>query len=309
MPARGDAGSSELNSIIQKIDFRSVVTETHSIGADKTICPFHQDSSPSCHIYDDGFKCYACGTHGDALDWLERVHGWSKADAIKELERRAGTPIAQTVKPVSRPKATSKLCDSLPLDPKSYAAFVGRVELLKKIPLSLLNRGFLLEDLWNLGIVAIGEDALIPILNPKGEIVRIKRRHYKGTQRYSYTTSGTGTPAWCSPNFSEHDTVLICEGELNGMITWCVCPEISVMGVAGTSGCLWLEALANKAVYVYADGDTVGQQARDRWAASTYDIGAKSVKLLEPLPNSLDFCDVTGQQGRDALRELLSCLL
>jgi hypothetical protein len=102
----------------------------------------------------------------------------------------------------------------LPLEPSAYGAFVDRVGLLKRIPKCLENRGFLLEDLWNLGIVGIGDDALIPILNPSGEIVRIKRRHYQGQQRYSYTRSGTGTPAWCSPNFNAHDTVLIIEGEL-----------------------------------------------------------------------------------------------
>jgi DNA primase len=307
--ATASEGISELREIIAGVSFPCLVSDTHTIDRqNKTFCPFHQDSSPSCHIYDDGFHCYACGTHGDALDWYQQVHNLSKANAIKELSQRAGTPTAQRTKPVVKPRATCKSCDSLSLEPSAYAAYVDRVGLLKQIPKSLEGRGFLLEDLWNLGIVQAGEDTLTPILNPRGEIVRVKRRHFQGTQRYSYTTSGTGTPAWCSPNFLEHDMVLICEGELNAMITWCVLPSLAVMGVAGTNGCLWLDTLKGKAVYCYADGDAVGQAARDRWAQAAHDAGASKVFKLEPLPDPKDFCEVAGQQGRDALREVLSCL-
>jgi DNA primase len=309
-PATTMTGNKELKDIIAQIDFPSLVSETNDINREaKTLCPFHTDSSPSCHIYPDGFYCYSCNARGDALDWYQQVHQLSKADAIKELEQRVGAmPTAQRMKPVSKTKQSCKACDSLPLEPSAYAAYVDRVGLLKQIPKSLEGRGFLLEDLWNLGITQTGNDALIPILNPRGEIVRVKRRHHEGNQRYSYTSSGSGTPAWCSPNFAEHDTVLLCEGELNAMITWCVSPGISVMGVAGTSGCLWLDALKGKTVFVYADGDTVGQAARERWAQAAHEAGAKKVYKLEPLPDLKDFCNVAGQEGRDALKEVLSCL-
>jgi hypothetical protein len=206
-----------------------------------------------------------------------------------------------------KPRATCKACDNLTLESTAYTAYVDRIGLLKRIPRSLENRGFLLEDIWNLGIVGIGEDALIPILNPRGEIVRVKRRHQEGNQRYSYTSSGSGTPAWCSPNFAECDTVLVCEGELNAMIAWCVVPDFAVMGVAGTNGCLWLDALKGKQVFVYADSDAVGQTARDRWAQAAHEAGAKKVFKLEPLPDLKDFCDIAGHQSRDALREMLPC--
>lgn len=300
-----------LKSLINAVNFRAVVSETHEINReDKTRCPFHQDSSPSCHIYNDGFHCYACGAHGDVVDWLERVHGLSKADAIKELERCVGTVlVVKRKETISKPRPPHRGCDSLPLEPKAYAAFVDCVDLLKQIPKSLDGRGFLLEDLWGLGITGIAEDALIPILNPRGEIVRVKRRHYQGNQRYSYTTSGTGTPAWCSPDFTEHNTVLMVEGELNAMIAWCVVPSLAVMGVAGTNGCLWLDALKGKKVYVYADGDDVGQAARERWAMAAHEARASKVFKLEPLPDTKDFCDIAGADGREALKEVLSCLL
>jgi DNA primase len=82
----------KLPDIIARIDFLRLVEETHHVSREgKVLCPFHQDSSPSCHIYDDGFHCYACGVHGDALDWYQQVHNLSKADTIKELSKRVGT--------------------------------------------------------------------------------------------------------------------------------------------------------------------------------------------------------------------------
>ena len=43
----------------------------------KVRCPFHDDATPSCHIYNDHFHCFACGAHGDAISWLMEVEGLS----------------------------------------------------------------------------------------------------------------------------------------------------------------------------------------------------------------------------------------
>jgi DNA primase len=34
------------------------------------LCPFHPDKNPSFAVYDDHYHCFACGAHGDAIDWL-----------------------------------------------------------------------------------------------------------------------------------------------------------------------------------------------------------------------------------------------
>lgn len=37
----------------------------------KIKCPFHEDETPSLHVYDDGgWKCFGCGKHGDVIDFL-----------------------------------------------------------------------------------------------------------------------------------------------------------------------------------------------------------------------------------------------
>jgi DNA polymerase len=59
-------------------------------------CPFHDDPVPSCAIYADHFHCYGCGEHGDRLDWLMRVEGMTRAEAIATL--RDWTPNGASVR-------------------------------------------------------------------------------------------------------------------------------------------------------------------------------------------------------------------
>jgi DNA polymerase family A/Toprim domain/CHC2 zinc finger len=48
-------------------------------------CPFHDDPNPSCSIYADHYFCHACRARGDRLDWLTRVEGMTKAEAMAAL--------------------------------------------------------------------------------------------------------------------------------------------------------------------------------------------------------------------------------
>jgi DNA polymerase len=54
-------------------------------------CPFHDDPNPSCRIYVDHFHCFGCGEHGDRLDWLMRVEGLTRTEAIATLQDWIGS--------------------------------------------------------------------------------------------------------------------------------------------------------------------------------------------------------------------------
>jgi DNA primase len=298
--------SDNLKKRITDVDFPALVAETHSIVFGKARCPFHDDPTPSCHIYDDHFFCFACGAHGDALTWLEQVQNLSKAEAIKELERRSGVGasiVSSKSIPSQKPRAIG---DSQSLPENVVDLHLKRASRLERIPLALEDRGFTLEDLHLHWIASENEDALIPIFNPDGYMVAIKRRKHilnPKEQRYIYLTAKCGAPAWCSSNFSNYDTVLVIEGELNATICAAVHPEMAYIGVAGTENHLWLDVLKAKTVYIYADGDASGQKARERWALAAHNVGAKSVMILAPW--EMDACDIAGKLGRDALRERL----
>ncbi len=277
-PTQGSVGrQNELSDIIAKFDFPSLVSETHTIVAHKSLCPFHQDSSPSCHIYDDGYHCYACGASGDALNWLEHVHNLSKPDAIKALQNRAGVITMLHQKPVSKPKALVKQCEAKLLSDSLHTQFWQRLEKLETVPKALEGRGFTIDDCKALGIASSGENAVLAITDPLGSIVAFKQRFHtinEGQQRYSYLTPGCGTPAWCSPMFFTSEKVMIIEGELNATAA-CLSrrngdPDMAFMGIAGVDGQLWLDALKGKRVYVYADGDVPGQEAREKMGVSGF---------------------------------------
>ena len=53
---------------------------------DKVSCPFHEDPTPSLQIYPDHWHCFGCSEHGDRIDWLVRVEGMSRAEAIAAIQ-------------------------------------------------------------------------------------------------------------------------------------------------------------------------------------------------------------------------------
>jgi DNA polymerase bacteriophage-type len=61
----------------------------------KVCCPFHDDHTPSCHIYDDHYHCFVCGAHGDAIDWLMMVEGMTREQALERLADGPQVPIVQ----------------------------------------------------------------------------------------------------------------------------------------------------------------------------------------------------------------------
>jgi hypothetical protein len=51
------------------------------------LCPFHDERSPSFTVCEDkGFwHCFGCSAHGDAFDWLMRLHGLPFRESVEQL--------------------------------------------------------------------------------------------------------------------------------------------------------------------------------------------------------------------------------
>ena len=47
----------------------------------KTLCPFHNDWHPSLYVADDHYHCFACGEHGDVIDFVSKLFHLSLYDA------------------------------------------------------------------------------------------------------------------------------------------------------------------------------------------------------------------------------------
>ena len=60
---------------------------------DKVRCFLHAgDKNPSLQVYADGWKCFGCGEHGDAVDLVARYRGVSNGEAAQWIIDTMGTP-------------------------------------------------------------------------------------------------------------------------------------------------------------------------------------------------------------------------
>ena len=61
----------------------------------KGCCPFHNEKSPSFYVYDDGYHCFGCGAHGDAISFVMQTQGAAFIEAIGQLAAEAGLDVPQ----------------------------------------------------------------------------------------------------------------------------------------------------------------------------------------------------------------------
>jgi DNA primase len=59
----------------------------------KACCPFHAEKSPSFYVYEDGYHCFGCGAHGDAIGFVMQSQGAAFMDAVEALASEAGLDV------------------------------------------------------------------------------------------------------------------------------------------------------------------------------------------------------------------------
>jgi len=56
------------------------------------LCPFHQEKTPSCFLYEDHYHCFGCNEHGDVIDAHQKLNDVDFQTALDELGHMAGIP-------------------------------------------------------------------------------------------------------------------------------------------------------------------------------------------------------------------------
>jgi DNA primase len=59
----------------------------------KGCCPFHNEQTPSFYVYDNGFHCFGCGAHGDAISFVMQADGLPFMEAVTRLAAEAGLEV------------------------------------------------------------------------------------------------------------------------------------------------------------------------------------------------------------------------
>lgn len=254
---------------------------------------------------------FATGEGGSAFEFLMVAEGMSPQAAANYLIERAGLVPTKPQDPPRAPSEERRGPRYQPIPQDDAEAFLALP--LGAVP-PMKGRGFSKKLLREYGIRADGHDALIPITNPEGVILQVKRRlanEERPGKKYRYEHKGHGGPAWCSPGSRQAQMLLIVEGELSAMIAHAALRSrgedgIGVMGVAGAQSVLYPGLCAGKSVFIYADDDEPGEDARQAWSKAAHQQGAKSVHIIPP--HIEDFCDVAGKHGLDALADMLDAM-
>jgi DNA primase len=67
------------------------------------LCPFHNEKTPSFHVYENGFHCFGCGASGDAISWVMQTQGLEFMEAVTSLAAEAGMDV-----PAPSPRAAEE---------------------------------------------------------------------------------------------------------------------------------------------------------------------------------------------------------
>jgi DNA primase len=59
----------------------------------KGLCPFHNEKTPSFHVFADHFHCYGCGAHGDHFRWVMETEKATFPEAVERLAAEAGLEV------------------------------------------------------------------------------------------------------------------------------------------------------------------------------------------------------------------------
>jgi DNA primase len=73
------------------------------------LCPFHDDSEPSLNVSNEKryFKCFACNTGGNAIDFVMKYKDIDFVDAMKEIAKSHGIPLDDYITQKQKPPKVS----------------------------------------------------------------------------------------------------------------------------------------------------------------------------------------------------------
>ena len=91
----------------------------------KGCCPFHGEKTPSFYVYEDGFHCFGCGAHGDAISFVMQTQGANFMDAVAVLAAEVGleVPAPSPAAAQAQERRQSASAASAPLFPRSLALY------------------------------------------------------------------------------------------------------------------------------------------------------------------------------------------
>ena len=185
----------------------------------KAPCPFHQEKTPSFHVFPDrqSWRCFgACATGGDVLSFVMKAEGLEFGEALKQMAQVAGVTLPQRGQNPQNEAAYKINEDTRAYFQRTLASAQGastRIYLEKRgvdkqaievfgVGLSpsdgeslknhLIREGYSPEELVSAGVVRVGDDGvshdlfrgrlMFPIRDGHGNLVGFGARTLDGTE-------------------------------------------------------------------------------------------------------------------------------
>jgi DNA primase len=192
------------------------------------LCPFHAEKTPSFSVDPERrtFHCFGCGERGDVFDWLIKIDGVDKAEALKLLAEKAGVELTggrppgererekrllaahetahfyfrQALRGTPKGKAAAEYVAGRGIDEKTVEQFgvAYAPDLADGLLTYLRKKGYADEEILSTGLVVQTERGLldrfrdrliVPIRDARGRIIAFGGRAMRADQRGKYINS------------------------------------------------------------------------------------------------------------------------
>lgn len=227
-----------------------------------TLCPFHEDDSPSLalNLSNQKFFCHACDAKGDAIKFIAAKMNRSRASVYKLIIGH------DTKKEIH------------------HDTIIGWNRNLKKSGLwlkKITEKGISKDTIEEYLLGFDGERITIPIFSPTGSIINV-RRYLPNAKRYKMLSMADHGEAVLYPSEKLHnETVCIVEGEMKALLlNQLGFHSISPTGGANTWKTHWSKKFTDKIVYIIFDIDKAGKKAALKIARLIFPY-AKQIYLVD----------------------------
>ncbi|MGD9794571.1 MAG: toprim domain-containing protein [Acidimicrobiia bacterium] len=325
------------DDLLHRIDLAALLDELSSAPATRLgptarwrcIDAGHDDQHPSITMFTDRrgvqrWKCWSGGHGGTAIDALMVARGATVADAIAELERRAGITHDIGDRRPSQRLATV----SFPADPApELLAYVAACERILWRPAGrrvldyLANERGLAPDALKAnhvgadpgpaalkraaGLPRGGTAAVLPTLDLDGRVTYVQARyldHVEGRAKYD-NPAGRIAPnpriGWVTPaRLTDRAHLVVCEGLIDALSVASVgVPAVAVLGATYVDERITrriARGADGRSVVVAFDGDSAGRNASETLSSWLTQVGCPNQVLSLP-----DGSDVNTMLGGD----------
>lgn len=249
-------------------------------------CPFHSDvNTPNffVNIVTGYYQCFACGKHGNYLDFSVVIKGNTVQIRTPEIIKK-DIDIQRIIDYNSKHnKGLSEL--DLAIE-KEFA--IKSHELLLRIPnqLKLIyeNRGLTLETIKDYQIGFCEGTLTIPIYDKSGKFISLKR-HKK------YQTSGAKNQLY-PWKAVEQDYIILCEGEFDCLLLrqYGINAATQILG-ANSWEKEFNQYFNNKRIYLAYDNDEPGKKGIEKIIEEFKDLNSKIYRINWPANIDKDVTD------------------